>query len=181
MENYFNILTHKQYQGIKFIVFNYDNVRPAGERLKTFGGYASGEGAIREMFTKIAKLLSTKREEQWVTLKPIDALDIATMIAENVISGGVRRSSLIVFCDDDDDAVIKAKEKIYTINNEGYYIPNATVAHRMLSNNTIVYKNRPTRAQLHEHFKSIRFTGEPKILGSLNLSNCGKILLGLKY
>ena len=34
-------------------------------------------------------------------VKPIDCLDIATIVAENVVSGGVRRSSEIVFCDKD--------------------------------------------------------------------------------
>ena len=89
---YFEIISSKQYVDIEFIFINYNNVRPEGERLKTFGGYASGHNNIKQMFTKIDRIFKEKRritEGQWQIIKPIDCLDIATIIAENVVSGGV--------------------------------------------------------------------------------------------
>lgn len=162
LDFYFQILTQKQYKDIDFVLVNYDNVRPAGERLKTFGGYASGEQAIKQMFDKINKLITSKNNSgQWYKIKPIDALDIATIIAENVISGGVRRSSEIVFCDPDDKEVIEAKNNLYIKNQNNEWVANQDLIHRSLSNNTILYKEKPTKQQLKEHFKSMRFSGEP--------------------
>ena len=47
MELYLDIISAKQYQDVEFILINYDNVRPAGEILKTFGGRSSGYTAIK--------------------------------------------------------------------------------------------------------------------------------------
>lgn len=162
LDLYFQIISQKQYKDIEYIIINYDNVRPAGERLKTFGGYASGEQAIKQMFDKINNLVISKQDgEIWYKLKPIDALDIATIIAENVISGGVRRSSEIVFCDPDDTEVIEAKNNLYMKNEKDEWVTNQDLIHRSLSNNTILYKEKPTREQLAKQFQSMRYSGEP--------------------
>lgn len=162
LEMYFQIITQVQYAGIKFIVMNYDNVRPAGERLKTFGGYASGEQAVAKMFYKIGQLLNGKQSEgHWYKIKPLDALDIATIIAENVVSGGVRRSSEIVFCDPDEQEVIEAKSKLYFKDAKDAWQVNSDLIHRTLSNNTILYKERPTKEQLSAQFNAMRYSGEP--------------------
>lgn len=165
LDYYFQIITQKQYKDIEFIIINYDNVRPAGERLKTFGGYASGEQAIKQMFDKINNLVISKQDgDVWYKIKPIDALDIATIIAENVISGGVRRSSEIVFCDPDETEVIEAKNNLYIKNSEGQWVSNEDLIHRSLSNNTILYKEKPTKEQLSKQFQSMRYSGEPEII-----------------
>ena len=52
IDMFFEILSSKQYNLIEYIFFNYNNVRPEGERLKTFGGYASGHNNIKQMFEK---------------------------------------------------------------------------------------------------------------------------------
>ena len=58
------------------------------------------------MFEKINKLFVRRAKgEQWYKLRPLDALDIATTIAENVVAGGTRRSAEIVFCDPDETEV----------------------------------------------------------------------------
>lgn len=164
LQYYFDIISLKQFFEIEFILLNYDNIRPAGERLKTFGGYASGEGAIKQMFDKINRLLQGRKEQEnvlWYKMKPIDILDVATIIAENVISGGVRRSSLIVFCDPDEKEVIEAKNTLYKQNSDGQWQANDAIIHRMLSNNTIIYNDRPTKEQLKKQFELIRYSGEP--------------------
>ena len=94
--HYFNVITSREYRKIRRIVVVYDSIRPKGERLKTFGGTASGHGSMETMIDKIHKVVANagKREEAtWVSLRPIDLLDIANIIGENVVSGGVRRTS----------------------------------------------------------------------------------------
>ena len=164
IEFYLDVISNKQYSDIKYILLNYDNVRPMGERLKTFGGFASGHNAIKTMFEKIDAIFKKKREinkQQWQTIKPIDCLDIATSIAENVIAGGSRRSAQIVFCDPDDKEVMEAKQYIYTQDENGNWQSNNELSHRMLSNNTVLYEEKPTRGQLSTQFKQIRYAGEP--------------------
>ncbi len=164
MELYLDIISSKQYQDIEFILINYDHVRPAGEILKTFGGRASGHIAIKTMFEKIHNIFQAKKQNnqlQWQIIKPIDCLDMATIIAENVISGGVRRSALIVFCDNDEKEVLEAKANLYYQDSNGNWMSNDKLLHRMLSNNTVFYYDKPTKEQLHNQFQLIKTSGEP--------------------
>lgn len=164
IDMYFDILSSKQYQGIDYIFFNYNNVRPEGERLKTFGGYASGHNNIKQMFEKITNLFKEKRKtdhHQWQVLEPIDCLDIATIIAENVVSGGVRRSAEIILCDPDETEVLNAKANLYYQDDEGNWIENKKILNRSLSNNTVIYDKKPSREQLAKHFEKLRTSGEP--------------------
>lgn len=164
IEMYFDIISNKQYSMINYIFVNYNNVRPAGEILKTFGGYASGHQNIKVMFEKISKIIfekGRKSEVTWQRLKPIDCLDIATIIAENVVSGGVRRSAEIVFCDSDEPEVLNAKAHLYYQDETGNWKSDTSILHRQLSNNTVIYDHRPTREQLHNHFELLKVSGEP--------------------
>lgn len=164
MEMYLDVISSKQYQDIEILLINYDNVRKAGEILKTFGGRASGHIAIKAMFEKIDKIFKDKRDknsQQWQVIKPIDALDIATIIAENVVSGGVRRSALIIFCDEDEEEVLEAKSNLYYQNSNGNWQSNDKILHRMLSNNTVLYKEKPSREDFHKHFELMKVSGEP--------------------
>jgi adenosylcobalamin-dependent ribonucleoside-triphosphate reductase len=161
---YFDIISSKQYVGVEYIFFNYNNVRPEGERLKTFGGYASGHNNIKQMFEKINLIFKEKRNtnyQQWQKIKPIDCLDIATIIAENVVSGGVRRSAEIVFCDADEQEVLNAKSNLYYQDDTGNWVENKQILNRSLSNNTVIYKSKPTREALHNHFEKLKVSGEP--------------------
>ncbi len=159
---YFDIVTSRQYSDIKYIFLNYNNVRPAGERLKTFGGFASGHGAIKTMFEKIDLMFKKRgRGQKWYKARPLDGLDIATIIAENVVAGGTRRSAEIVFCDPDETEVLEAKSKIYVQEN-GEWKPNEELLHRFLSNNTVFYNTRPDKDTLHKQFETMRYSGEPK-------------------
>ena len=99
---------------IKKITLVYDNVRPKGERLKVFGGTASGHEPLKTMFQSIEKML--KGELDATTPAPIDGqvrpvhvLDIGNLIGNNVVCGGVRRTAEIFLCDADDWECILAK------------------------------------------------------------------------
>lgn len=92
LDYFFKLHYHKLYFGIKRIIIDYDNVRPKGEPLKTFGGRASGHTSIQNMFEKIRKVICNEgliQESTMVKLRPIHILDIANIIAENVVVGGV--------------------------------------------------------------------------------------------
>lgn len=86
LDFYFKIISSNEYREIDTIMFNYNHVRPHGEKLKTFGGTASGHGALLQMFDKIHKTIS--KYDSPHKLKSIDCLDIANIIGEGVVVGG---------------------------------------------------------------------------------------------
>ena len=189
LQHYFDLLTNREYRQVQRLVIVYDSIRPKGERLQTFGGTASGYGSMMAMVGKIHKVITAagRREgKNWVQLQPIDLLDIANIIGENVVSGGVRRTSEIGLIDADDKACIQAKSQLYRQINGRWEI-NKEIAHRQMSNNSIYYRRKPSREQLHWHLQQMRYSGEPgwineeagaKRRPNFNGCNpCGEILL----
>lgn len=183
---YLDILTRHSFRKVKSIIFNYDHVRPKGERLKTFGGTASGHESIKNMFVKIDKTIKKIDAETTRKLRPIDCVDIANIIGENVVVGGVRRTSEIVLFDYDDEDVLTAKEKLYTQEN-GQWKINQDIIHRQMSNNSIYHKQKPSREFWKWQFSQMRYSGEPGVVFQDQASQrrpdfhgvnpCGEILL----
>jgi adenosylcobalamin-dependent ribonucleoside-triphosphate reductase len=189
LQHYFELLTNREYSAINKLVVVYDSIRPKGERLKTFGGTASGFNSMMTMLDKIHKVITAagmRSEKVWTALRPIDLLDIANIIGENVVSGGVRRTSEIGLIDADDQTCIQAKSQLYRQVNGRWEI-DKNIAHRQMSNNSIYYRKKPTREKLHWHLQQMRYSGEPgwineeagaKRRPNFNGCNpCGEILL----
>ena len=88
------------------VVFNYSQIRPAGEPLRTKGGRSSGSGPLKELldFTR-GKIISRGGTQ----LRPIDIYDIATKIGDCVIQGGVRRVATLCMFDYNDEMMLNAK------------------------------------------------------------------------
>ena len=165
MEFYIRLLTDSMYFSVDTIVFNYDNVRPFGERLLTFGGTASGFEAIRQMFDKIDMVVKRGVEDgdKYKKLTSIDCLDIHTSIAEGVVVGGTRRSAEIGLGSKDDLSFVNAKKNLYTQDEFGNWILDRNISNRQMSNNTILMYEKPSREEIREYFKGIRVSGEPAL------------------
>lgn len=157
---FLEIHTAHHYRTIDTIVVDYDYVRPDGERLLTFGGKASGYKPLQRMFMKTKKVIDRSTGK----LKPIDVMDIITIIAENVVSGAVRRSACIMFIDPDDEELKTAKSNIYVQDSKGDWKANEELLHRMMSNNSVIYHEKPSRETLHNHFKLMKNSGEPALI-----------------
>ena len=71
---------------------DYSKVRPAGARLKTFGGRASGPEPLKRLFDFVVE---TFKLAQGRKLTSIEVHDICCYIGDIVVVGGVRRSALI--------------------------------------------------------------------------------------
>jgi len=151
---------------VKTLLFNYDNVRPKGERLKTFGGTASGYIPLKNSFSGIDRVIKGSKgsslSRSRVKLKPIDILDINGLIAEAIVVGGVRRAAEIALISSDDYEVRNAKTNLY-IQKNGKWLIDTKIKHRQMSNNTIMYQEKPTREVLHEHVQTMKISGEPGI------------------
>ena len=105
-------------------------VRAAGERLKTFGGRASGPEPLEELFQFV---IDKFRGAAGRKLFPIECHDIMCKIGEVVVVGGVRRSALISLSNLNDDQMAHAKSGMWW-ENEGQ---------RALANNSVAYKGKP--------------------------------------
>ena len=91
-------------------------VRPAGARLKTFGGRASGPEPLEELFEFVIRIFRNARGRK---LLPIECHDIMCKIGEVVVVGGVRRSAMISLSDFTDVAMARAKS-IYDVDSFVY-------------------------------------------------------------
>jgi ribonucleoside-triphosphate reductase len=186
LESFFKLISLDEYKEVTRIIIDYSYVRPEGERLKRFGGRASGHKSIKRMFEKISKVINRRNDG---ILRTIDVLDIATIISENVVSGGVRRSAMMVICDENDDEVINAKRNIYKVV-DGKWIEDTEISHRKMSNNSILYNSRPSLERIKEIIDSIKVNGEPGFINGAEAMRrkpsfkgcnpCGEILLRSK-
>ncbi len=192
LDFFLKLIYSSEYRNITTIIINYDNVRPKGEVLKTFGGTASGHISLKNMFTKIDKVIKKRASiegKERFKIKPIDCLDIANIIGENVVVGGVRRTAEIMLIDYDDKECVEAKSKLYK-QIDGQWIVDKDIIHRQMSNNSIYYKEKPTKEQLHWQIEQMRYSGEPgwvnEVAGAKRRENmngvnpCGEILLDSK-
>ena len=101
-------------------------IRPAGSRLKTFGGRASGPEPLNELFMFTVNMFNKAVGRK---LTSIECHDLMCKIAEIVVVGGVRRSALISLSNLSDDRMRHAKSGQWW----------NTEAHRALSNNSVCY------------------------------------------
>ena len=81
-------------------------IREFGAPLKTFGGTASGPGALIDGIADICKVMENRAGKK---LRSVDILDIANIIGRVVVSGSSRRSAQIAMGDPDDILFLRAK------------------------------------------------------------------------
>jgi ribonucleoside-diphosphate reductase alpha chain len=117
-------------------------VRPAGARLKTFGGRASGPEPLNDLFNFTVE---TFRIAKGRRLKPIEAHDLMCKIGEVVVVGGVRRSALISLSNLDDFEMAKAKSGQWWEQEP----------QRALANNSAVYNAKPNVAQFLREWRNL--------------------------
>jgi ribonucleoside-diphosphate reductase alpha chain len=89
------------------VEFNYSLIRPAGAKLKTKGGRASGPAPLRKLLEFCQETIDAASGRN---LRPLEVSDIACMVGEIVMAGGVRRAALICFSDPDDVEMRHAKD-----------------------------------------------------------------------
>jgi ribonucleoside-diphosphate reductase alpha chain len=117
-------------------------VRPAGARLKTFGGRASGPDPLDALFRFTIDIF---RNSAGRRIKPLEAHDLMCKIGEVVVVGGVRRSALISLSNLDDFEMAKAKSGQWWEDN----------GQRALANNSAVYNIKPNTAQFLREWRNL--------------------------
>ena len=114
----------------KIPTWDMSRVRPAGARLKTFGGRASGHEPLLDLFNFCVEIFQKAAGRK---LTSIECHDVVCKIADIVVVGGVRRSALISLSNLSDPRMAKAKSGDWW-RHEG---------HRRLANNSVAYTEKP--------------------------------------
>ena len=135
-------------------------IRPAGARLKTFGGRASGPAPLDDLFrftTETFKRASGRK------LTSIECHDIVCKVAEIVVVGGVRRSALISLSNLTDERMRDAKSGAWWNENP----------QRALANNSVAYKEKPEPGVYMEEWLSL-YKSKSGERGIFNRDACKK-------
>jgi ribonucleotide reductase alpha subunit len=105
-------------------------VRPAGSRLKTFGGRSSGSGPLIDLFKFVVNIFKNAAGRK---LNSLECHDIMCKIGEVIVAGAARRSAMISLSNLSDDRMRNAKNgQWWELNPQ-----------RTLSNNSVAYTEKP--------------------------------------
>lgn len=129
------------YDGIQ-PTWDLSRVRPAGARLSTFGGRASGPAPLESLFEFVS---GTFRKAAGRKLTSLECHDLMCKIGEVVVVGGVRRSAMISLSNLSDDRMRSAKSGDWWSDN----------VQRALANNSACYTERPDLGVFMSEWKSL--------------------------
>jgi ribonucleoside-triphosphate reductase len=137
-------------------VFDYKEIRPLGEPIKTFGGTAAGPDPLIKLHNHIRKMFAGRGGEK---LTRVDIADIGNLIGVCVVSGNVRRSAelLIGRLDDDNFLNLKNAEKFPQRNSYDADAPGWA----WMSNNSVSVE---VGQDLSNIVEGIARNGEPGVI-----------------
>lgn len=121
-------------------------VRPAGAKLKTFGGRASGPAPLIDLFNFVVNVFVNAKGRK---LSSIECHDLMCKIGEVVVVGGVRRSAMISLSNLSDDRMRHAKSGNWWENNP----------QRALANNSVSYTEKPDAVSFMREWMSLVESG----------------------
>lgn len=128
--------------GGKLPRWDLSKVRPAGARLKVFGGRASGPGPLDQLFRAVVQVFTGARGRK---LTSLEVHDIVCWIADAVVVGGVRRSALISLSNLTDERLRTAKSGQWWETN----------GQRALANNSVAYTEKPDMGVFLREWESL--------------------------
>jgi len=121
------------------LVFDFSEVRPAGERLAGYGWISSGDGPISEAYPAIANIMNRRAGN---ILRKIDLLDIVNLMGTVLSSRRSAEIALVEYGSDEWREFADAKQKCY---QPGW-------KHRQQSNNSLLFNTKPTLEELLDVF-----------------------------
>lgn len=155
------VLMKAYFNGGKDLDFDYRDIRPKGALLITSGGKAPGPQPLKDCIHNIRKILDAALQERGdgIQLKSIEAHDILCFIAEAVLSGGIRRSSMICFFSLDDYEMLECKFNHWDETNP---------QRRMANNSAVLLRHRISEEDFRNLWQKIQAsgTGEPGVFFS---------------
>lgn len=163
----------------KVLVLDFSQLRPAGERLKGYGWISSGDSSISKAYVAIANILNGRADS---LLTRMDILDIINWLGTILSSRRSAEIALFEYGQPEWEEFATAKKDWWLYGNE----------HRQQSNNSLVFKEKPTYAALKRIFEIMEDAGgsEPGFINAgealrrapwfAGCNPCVEILLGNK-
>jgi len=126
----------------KDVKFDYSMIRPAGARLETAGGRASGPQPLMDLMEFAKRKILAKQGRR---LSNLDMHDIICQIGMIVVAGGVRRSALISLSELEDTEMRDAKKGQFYL----------TEGQRSMANNSAVYNAKPNAEEFLDEWTAL--------------------------
>lgn len=161
------------------LVLDFSQIRPAGGRLKGYGWISSGDADLARAYEAIVKILNLRAGSM---LSRIDILDIVNWMGTVLSSRRSAEICVVDYGDEEWEEFATAKKEFWLTGNH----------HRQMSNNTLLFTAKPTRAELARIFDMMIAAGgsEPGFANAVQalkrapwfkgFNPCAEILLGNK-
>lgn len=123
------------------IEFDYSKIRPKGSLISSSTAKAPGPDGLKKTHEKLIKILESKNDGD--KLSSLECHDIICHISDCVLSGGIRRASLISFFDADDIEMMNCKTGDWYIDN---------IQRSNANNSVVLYKPELKREDFDNFF-----------------------------
>ena len=157
------------------LVLDFGNVRPAGEKLKGFGG-TSNPVKLEEAFDKVIDLLNNAKGRR---LTPVEACLLIDEAATAIVAGNIRRSAGMRQFSQSNLEAATAKLGLYSQDKEGNWRVDPKKEALRMANHTICYHDKPcleevkgaVTSQFHSGEGAIQYVPEAIARANVDLLN----------
>ena len=125
--------------------WNLDAIRPAGSRLRTFGGRASGPEPLNALMSFTVRTFRVAVKENKRKLNSLEVHDVCCKIADAIVAGGVRRSACLSLSNLTDDRMRRSKV------GDWYSV----APYRALANNSVAYTEKPDLDSFSKEWRNL--------------------------
>lgn len=141
------------------VVLDFGNVRPAGERLKGFGG-TSNPIKLEDAFDKVIDLLNNAKGRQ---LTPVEACLLIDEAATAIVAGNIRRSAGMRQFSESDSEAVSAKLGLYSQDESGSWRVDPKKEALRMANHTRCYHHKPSYEEVESAVRMQFESGEGAI------------------
>ncbi len=151
--------TDERFSGEVTVTIDLSDVRPAGERLKGFGGVANPI-RLPQLYERCAAILNKALGRQ---LNSIECCLLIDEAAACVVAGNIRRSAGMRQFDSEDELAKTAKDNLWMQDAEGNWRIDPERDALRMANHTRVFHRKPTLEECTDAVRKQYYSGEGAI------------------
>lgn len=150
--------------GLPVAIFDYSQIRPAGQPIRGFGGIAAGPEPLQKLHDRLRVILSTYSEGELDQTQLIT--DVMNSIGVCVVAGNVRRSAEL--------ATGSIHDEVF-LNLKNYDVYPRRAEWGWMSNNSVVLGHSEDFQSLPSIADRIRDNGEPGVINLINMQKYARV------
>lgn len=151
--------TDDRFIGDVEVTIDLGNVRPAGEKLKGFGGVANPI-KLPSLYDRCAQILNKAIGRK---LTPVECCLLIDEAAACVVAGNIRRSAGMRQGNSEDQAFAMAKDNLWQQGEDGNWRIDPERDALRMANHTRVYHRKPTKQEVEDAVRKQFYSGEGAI------------------